>query len=141
MGVQITYILTSPASDALSSWQDLVNKFSPQLRVFVLSPELAESEDRDEIQRIQTFHPVLILRSGRPLCMWIEHYHRDGSFVANNVEYIEPDDMKEFELARFDRYLKVLRRLTSPSLPYVRELTRTTVSDTGPEGSGANIAA
>jgi hypothetical protein len=140
-GIQITYILTSPAAGTLSYWQGLIDKLAPQLRVFVLDRKLAEPEDDIEIQRIQTFHPVLILRNGRPLCMWIEHDHRDNSFVANNVEYVAPADMNEFQLASFNRYLRVLRRLTSANLPHVSELRRSTQSGAAVEKSSVNAAA
>src|SRR4029077_8498727 len=141
-GIRITYILTSPTADTLQYWQRLVDRLSPTFKVYVLDQARASADDALEIRRIRRFHSVLVLRNGRPLCMWIENDHPENSAVANNVEYVEPKDMTEYQIARFNRYLRVLRHLTDADLrpAHLTELRPTARGNFALEKSSADAA-
>jgi hypothetical protein len=112
IGIRFTLIITTPNETATRYWQNLASRCSPNLRVFVLDRKFASSEDAIEIERLDKFHPTLILRGEQPLGMWLENHHDDSSRVAYNIEYVAAEDIVEYQLARFSRLLGVLRRLT-----------------------------
>jgi hypothetical protein len=140
--VRLTPIIIAPDHEALALWQNLVDRLSSTFRVCVLNPDLASSEDRKQISRLETFHPVLILRDNKPLCMWVENYHPANTAVANNVQYVAPEDMNDIEITRFNRYLKVLRRLTDATRqpPHLRELRPSDKAGSTPVKFSANAA-
>jgi hypothetical protein len=124
-GIQMTYIITSPNSEALDYWQRLVGRMDGELGVCILNRQLAPADEATEIACLDEFHPVLVLRGDEPLAMWIENEHPPRSAVAYNVQYVAKEDITGDERERFDRYYKVLARLIDPttSPPFLRELT------------------
>jgi hypothetical protein len=126
----------------LKYWQCLVDELSPTFKVFILDQERASAADALEIRRIRRFHSVLVLRNGKAVCMWIENDHPEDSPVANNVEYVAPEDMTEYQTARFNRYLRVLRHLTDTDLrpAHLSELRPTAAGNKAVEKSAADAA-
>jgi hypothetical protein len=124
-GVRSTYILISPDHEALAYWQNLVDRFHGKVRVCILNPELASAEDAIEMDRLDRFHPILVVRGDQPVAMWIEHDHPPRSPVAYNIEYVATKDIIDYQRARFDRFLRVLRSLTNPAHcpAHLRELS------------------
>lgn len=124
-GARTTIIITSPDLAAVTYWQPLVDALVPSLRVCLLDRNLATRDDAEDIRRLDTFHPVLIVRDTEPLGMWIESRHDPESNVAYNVEYIAKGDIVNDQRLRFDRFLSVLRKLTDTDRdpPHLKDLT------------------
>lgn len=130
LGVSITYFLNSPTAETEQYWQRLLERLPTGLRVLILDRALASPADQVEIDRLERFHPVLAIRGERPLCMWVENDHPPESCVAYNVEYVAPPDMSEFQIARFNRYRRVITELTNENKKpaHLRELRRSSPS-------------
>jgi hypothetical protein len=114
-GVRITIIITSPNERAIEYWQSEIDRLSPELRVCLLDRKLASPQDALEIQRMDTFHPIVVVKGMEPLAMWIESQHDPDSSVAYNVQYVAAEDIVDDQRTRFDRLLSILRRLTDES--------------------------
>jgi len=111
-GIQYTVIITSPNDEAVQYWQTLVDRLPSGLKVFLLDRAKAFEEDAIEIERLDRFHPVLILKGQKPLGMWLEAVHDPRSSIAYNVEYVASNDIVDFQRERFFRFLRVIRKLT-----------------------------
>jgi hypothetical protein len=111
-GVRVTILISTPNDKAIEYWKKLIDLSPNGLRVCVLDRSKASPEDAAEIVKLDTFHPTLVVKDGKPLAMWIESEHPPDSTVAYNVEYVAPNDIIDYQRARFERFLKVLRRLT-----------------------------
>ena len=111
-GVTVTLLITSPNPEAIKYWQERISQLKTGLTVFSLDRKLATEKDAIEIAKLDRFHPVLIFKGDERLGMWIESDHPPRSKVAYNVEYVSRKDIVDFQQARFDRYLRVLRSLT-----------------------------
>jgi hypothetical protein len=125
-GMRYSVIITAPNEEAESYWQGLVDRLPSNFNVFLLDRHKASIEDAIDIQRLDRFHPTLIVKDTKPLGMWLEGIHDERSRVAYNVEYVAPKDIIDFQLERFSRLLGVLRRLTDENRkpPHLRRLLR-----------------
>lgn len=112
IGVRLTVFITASNAKGTEYWSALTERY-PCITVLVLDRELASPEDATEIERLDQFHPVLVLKDGLPLAMWIENFHPLDSRIAYNVEFIAAEDIVGYQRARFYRFLKVLHRLTA----------------------------
>jgi hypothetical protein len=111
-GATVHLIVTLPNKKAKDLWWPLVKECAPDFHVHLLDRELANAEDRADIERLDTFHPVLLVNSSgdsRPGAMWIERDHPVDSIHAYNVEYVAPQDAKTDE--RFDKFRCMYERL------------------------------
>lgn len=129
LGTRITIVISSPSEATLPYWQQLVDRLSPELVVCCLNRDLACSEDAMEIRTLDTFHPILAVKDGQPIAMWVENYHEADSLIAYNIEYYAREDIVGYQLARFERFYRVLQRLTDhehlpPHLKLMSPLTR-----------------
>ncbi|GEM_PF-7022194 len=125
-GLRYSIIITSPNDEATSYWQTLVDRLPSTFNVFLLDRQKASESDAIDIRRLDTFHPVLIVRGNEPCGMWLEGIHDKRSRVAYNVEYVAAKDIVDFQRERFLRLLGVLRRLTDENHapPHLRRLLR-----------------
>jgi hypothetical protein len=110
-GAQISILITMPNDEGATYWKRLSERLESRLDVWTLDRDRASAEDAADIHSLDTFHPILVVKNGTPLAMWIESYHPFDSAVAYNVEFIATRDIIDYQRARFDRYLRVLRRL------------------------------
>jgi hypothetical protein len=139
-GARLTIIISLPDARGIEFWQPLIDRLSPQLRVCLLDRKSASAADAMEIPRIDTFHPILVVKGDEPLAMWIESRHDQDSSVAYNVQFVAKEDIVKDQRERFDRFIAVLRRLTDRELSHLRELAPSNKSDAG-QKSDALIAA
>jgi len=125
IGASVIIIISSPNTEAIEYWQHLVNRLGNKLKVVILDRTIAPPEDAIEISRLDTFHPILIVKADDPLGMWVEGHHPPNSTVAYNVQYFARKDIIGYQRERFSRFLKVLRRLTNTagSPPHIKVLT------------------
>jgi hypothetical protein len=113
LGARVIILVTCPNDSATSYWQQFVDRLPSQLKVCIVDRNQASPEDAADIASLDTFHPLLVIRNGQPVAMWIENYHPPESRIAYNVEYVATKDIIDEQRERFDRYLRVLRRLTN----------------------------
>lgn len=113
LGAHITIIISSPNEEATVYWKNVVERFPSNFRVCLLDRAAASTEDAIEIGRLDTFHPLLVIRESTPLAMWIENFHPPESRVAYNVEFVATKDIVSYQRERFDRYFRILQKLTS----------------------------
>src|SRR6266571_3851654 len=102
LGVAFTLIISKPYDEATEYWKRLVDRFPPNFRVFLLDRDSASPDDAIEIEKLDTFHPVLVVKDKKePFGMWVENRHDFKSDVAYNVSYFASRDIVDYQRARF----------------------------------------
>jgi len=78
-GAHLHFVVSSPNQWAHSHYAALKRRCGENLHVYLLEREAATPTDRTEIERLDTFHPIIAARREagelRPLAMWLENYH------------------------------------------------------------------
>jgi hypothetical protein len=128
-GANIHLIITRPSEHCREIWQRVIDKYPLTFHLHLLNREKAGGPGADslrvQIDRLDTFHPVLVVNSQGPFvpgAMWIEGYHPVGSKYAENVEFVHPSAATKDE--RLEKYNEMFERLIQG--PHV-----TTVMPTG----------
>jgi hypothetical protein len=115
-GANVHLVITRTTDHCREIWQRVIDKYPLTFHLHLLNREKAIGVGADslrfQIDRLDTFHPVLVVNSRGPFvpgAMWIEGYHPVGSKYADNVEFVHPSAAAKDE--RLQKYNEMFERL------------------------------
>lgn len=118
-GLTVRYILLEASPAVRGKFRELMTDAGPNaaLRVVVLCPDADIGED--ELLKLRTCHPTLLIGANGQRAAWIEGYHEPMSEFAYNVDYIAPRDLVEntTERDRFDGYQSLMQQVMERCKP------------------------
>jgi hypothetical protein len=121
-GAVVNIVITNPIRETISEWQPLKDRYPTTLRVYLLDREKANPELRQQIAKLDTFHPVILINpkdsKNAPGAMYIEPFHPIESKYAYNVHFFNPKDTANNQ--QFLKYREMYEALLSG--PHVTEL-------------------
>lgn len=123
-GATVYVIVTAPNDRASRLWEPLIMSCGDRFRFVTLDRSKASPQHKIEIERLDSFHPVLLFHGDLdeplvlPKAMWIEHYHPPGQAEAYDVEMIGPKSVRRDE--RFEQYLGLFRTLLASDAATIR---------------------
>lgn len=116
-GCDIYYLAIEPTERTRSILAGLSSKLPNFFPLEVVSADsIKDEEDRLLIDRLRTFHPILLSDSAvNSRAMWIEHYHPPKSAVAQWCEFVPNVSEKDERFQRYEKSLEyVIENYGSP---------------------------